>query len=281
MTPRILKKSLLFIIAIILVLGLSISFQSLLAAWTAPAANPPTCATGNAGCDAPLNAGPLIQLKSGALWLNTNGLSPYGLIVENGKVGIGTVAPQDKLDVEGGSIVVNRYSGYSASGLYLSSTIGPTHYNWRITAQDQVGAALEFGPSTAPGSLTWDTPKMVIMQSGNVGIGTTNPNAKLSTYNQTCPSGWNCHISTWDIAAQSAQLYGILKVSGNVYANDYWIAAAGKWASQGVPQGTWCGRQGRWTCMGYTPPSCPSGYSSGLICEDCPASGNYYTCVKN
>ena len=93
MTPRILKKSLLFIIAIILVLGLSISFQSLLAAWTAPAANPPTCATGDAGCDAPLNAGPLIQLKSGALWLNTNGLSPYGLIVENGNVGIGTTGP--------------------------------------------------------------------------------------------------------------------------------------------------------------------------------------------
>ena len=127
----------------------------------------------------------------------------------------------------------------------------------------------------------------IIYDNGNVGIGITNPNAKLSTYNQTCPSGWNCHISTWDIAAQSAQLYGILKVGsdasfgGNVSANDYWIAAAGKWASQGVPQGTWCGRQGRWTCMGYTPPSCPSGYSSGLICEDCPASGNYYTCVKN
>ena len=91
----------------------------------------------------------------------------------------------------------------------------------------------------------------IIYDTGsNVGIGTTNPGQKLD-------------------------------VAGNVSANDYWIAAAGKWASQGVPQGTWCGRQGRWTCMGYTPPSCPSGYSSGLICEDCPASGNYYTCVKN
>ena len=43
MTLKFFKKSLLFIIAIILVLGLSISFQSLLAAWTAPLANPPTC----------------------------------------------------------------------------------------------------------------------------------------------------------------------------------------------------------------------------------------------
>ena len=101
MTPRILKKSLLLIIAIILVLGLSVSFQSLLAAWTAPAANPPTCSTGDPGCDAPLNAGPLIQPKSGALWLNTNDLSPYGLIVENGNVGIGTASPGAKLEVAG------------------------------------------------------------------------------------------------------------------------------------------------------------------------------------
>ena len=96
MTLKFFKKSLLFISAIFLVLGLSISFQSLLAAWTAPTANPPTCAAGNPGCDAPLNAGPLIQPKSGALWLNTNGLSPYGLIVESGKVGIGTTNPSEK-----------------------------------------------------------------------------------------------------------------------------------------------------------------------------------------
>lgn len=46
------KKFSLLIIAIILTLGLSISFQSLLAAWTAPLANPPTCLIGNPGCDA-------------------------------------------------------------------------------------------------------------------------------------------------------------------------------------------------------------------------------------
>ena len=122
MTPRILKKSLLFIIAIILVLGLSVSFQSLLAAWTAPAANPPTCATGDAGCDAPLNVGPLIQPKSGALWLNTNGLSPYGLIVENGNVGIGTTGPGQKLDVVGNIKASGSFMGQGGKNI--------THLPW-------------------------------------------------------------------------------------------------------------------------------------------------------
>ena len=116
------KISLFFIIAIILVLGLSISFQSLLAAWIAPAANPPTCATGNAGCDAPLNAGPLIQLKSGALWLNTSGLSPYGLIVENGKVGIGTASPGQKLDVVGNIKASGSFMGQGGKNI--------THLPW-------------------------------------------------------------------------------------------------------------------------------------------------------
>ncbi len=107
------------------------------------------------------------------LYLTSNG---SGITIDaGGNVGIGTTTPQDKLDVEGGSIVVNRYAGNFSSGLYLTSTIGPTHYNWRITAQDQVSDALEFGSSTGPGVTTWAAPAMVIKQSGNVGIGTTSP----------------------------------------------------------------------------------------------------------
>ncbi|MBW2562399.1 MAG: hypothetical protein JRE40_16325, partial [Deltaproteobacteria bacterium] len=53
-----------FFIAIILTLGLSISFQSLLAAWTAPTATPPD---GNVG--EPINSGPGNQIKTGGLGL--------------------------------------------------------------------------------------------------------------------------------------------------------------------------------------------------------------------
>jgi len=89
----VIKQASLFFGLIILTLGLSISLQSILAAWTGPLAGPPTCTAGNPGCDAPLNSGPLMQLKTGALWLNSNGISPYGLIIEKGKVFINTTTP--------------------------------------------------------------------------------------------------------------------------------------------------------------------------------------------
>ena len=106
MSSKHFKISLLLITAVILTLGLSISFQSLLAAWTAPLANPATCNTGDPGCDEPLNTGPLIQTKSGALWINT-GTSPLGLIVEKGKVGVNTTTPAATLDVNGAAKTTN------------------------------------------------------------------------------------------------------------------------------------------------------------------------------
>ena len=220
MTPRILKKSLLFIIAIILVLGLSVSFQSLLAAWTAPAANPPTCATGNPGCDAPLNAGPLIQPKSGALWLNTNGLSPYGLIVETGNVGIGTVSPGAKLEVAGqvkitgGTPGANKVLTSDANGLASWQT--PASFSEADTLQTVTtrgnttslglvvngqtinhqtnnffyvnsydGLQLRINSDGAGASNfqinnSANSSVLTVTNAGNVGIGTASPGAKLN-----------------------------------------------------------------------------------------------------
>jgi hypothetical protein len=52
-------------------------------------------------------------------------------------------------------------------------------------------------------------------------IGQNNYNlywkGRIITYEQTCPAGWDCHIQTWDIAAQSAKLYGHLIVEGASY----------------------------------------------------------------
>ena len=91
------------LITIILTLGLSISFQSLLAAWTAPLGNPPTCLTGDPGCDEPINKGSLLQSKGGPLLINTDNSATTGLVVY-GNVGVGTISPAYKLEVEGGAI---------------------------------------------------------------------------------------------------------------------------------------------------------------------------------
>ena len=102
------KISLLFITAIILTFGLSISFQSLLAAWTAPLANPPTCLTGDPGCDGPINIGSFQQTKGGPLRVNADNLAATGFVAY-GNVGIGTTAPGYKLDVQGGNTNITNY----------------------------------------------------------------------------------------------------------------------------------------------------------------------------
>ncbi|MFH1583031.1 MAG: hypothetical protein ABIB72_01785, partial [Candidatus Falkowbacteria bacterium] len=215
------KILLLFIAAIFLTLGLSISFQSLIAAYTAPLANPPTCSVGNPGCDAPLNSGPFIQTKTGALWINTDGLSPYGLIVEKGNVGIGTTEPGAKLNIINddtygqrdvkigffdltprtsyGILSRNTYnnkpSNFNSMGVYgLAQGTGGTNYGTRGYASN---GATNFGlMGTAYGVANYNYGVYAFASgatnnygiyssadknyfSGNVGIGTTNPVAKL------------------------------------------------------------------------------------------------------
>lgn len=107
--------SFLFIIA--LTLGLSISFQSLLAAWTAPLANPSTCVSGNPGCNAPVNDSATAQYKAGALGVGGI-LRGYSTAVFDGNVGIGTASPGAKLEVAG---QVKITGGTPGAGKILTS----------------------------------------------------------------------------------------------------------------------------------------------------------------
>jgi hypothetical protein len=75
-------------------------------AWTSPPGAPPTCPSGEPGCETPLHTGTAGQSKTGGLLLNTGGAST-GLIVEHGNVGIGTLTPGAKLDVKGGGVIIN------------------------------------------------------------------------------------------------------------------------------------------------------------------------------
>src|SRR3990167_910366 len=63
--------------------------------FTEPSSSPPGLNT-----PAPLNVSSSGQSKAGGLILNTGGAS-YGLIVDQGSVGIGTQSPTQKLDVIG------------------------------------------------------------------------------------------------------------------------------------------------------------------------------------
>jgi len=204
------KNFFLFTAAVILILGLSISFQSLLAAWTAPSVNPPTCASGKLGCDAPLNIGPLAQTKLGALRIvNQNyPASPYGLIVENGNIGIGTAGPDNKLTVNGGGLTGSGINNvFRLSGGTMTSVNDATGLLFiQRDANDDYGAAIRsVNTQSTP---NWLNPrldffvqnpdtntqanigvKMSILGNGNVGIGTTNPSSKLEVAGQVKITG--------------------------------------------------------------------------------------------
>ena len=90
---------------IILALFIAVGTGYIFADWSAPTSTPPTCVAGTPGCDAPLNVGYGGQVKQGNLdikgLINSTTSTVNGLIVENGNVGIGTIAPAQKLDVTG------------------------------------------------------------------------------------------------------------------------------------------------------------------------------------
>ncbi len=77
----------------VLVLCSAIAFYA--GAWTEPSGDAPTN-----NVSAPLNTSITGQSKAGGLILNVNG-ADYGLIVQNGNVGIGNSSPLYKLDVSG------------------------------------------------------------------------------------------------------------------------------------------------------------------------------------
>lgn len=103
-------------------LGAALLFVVVAQAWTGPLSSPPTCVSGNPGCDAPLNVSGTAQTKVGGLQLNTN-LNTNGLIVY-GNVGVGVASPNAKLSI-GNNVApagaLNAYSKYQLM-LYDSGT---------------------------------------------------------------------------------------------------------------------------------------------------------------
>ena len=110
-----LKFSAILIITIVLVLGASISLQSLLAAWTAPTADPPGDNT-----NSPIyNAGTVdLPIVDKPLTINDNfyiGADNFFVNNTSGDVGIGTVNPSEKLEVDG-NIKINNEIIFTGGG---------------------------------------------------------------------------------------------------------------------------------------------------------------------
>jgi len=126
--------------------GITIKIAS---AWVEPTAMPPG---GNIA--APLNTGNVGQSKVGGLTLNVGG-STYGLIVQNGLVGIGTTAPGEKLEVNGNILLTggnsNDNNSNTNSPVYTIKNVAAPVNDTDVATKGYVDAA---SGGTASDSLT-------------------------------------------------------------------------------------------------------------------------------
>ncbi|KKW35336.1 MAG: hypothetical protein UY83_C0010G0004 [Candidatus Adlerbacteria bacterium GW2011_GWA1_54_10] len=199
-----------------LALSLALLLAGAVAAWTGPSSAPP-----NGNVAAPVNVSGTAQVKSGGFWASsvgsdagfcigsscitswpadgsgftgsgsTNYLTKFigatalgnSLIYDNGtNVGIGTASPGYKLDVNG-----EVRLGSSANGglrvISMSSNsvnLRPSISNGSITLTDDSGDAAR---------------GMTIANGGNVGIGATSPNGKLTIVNSAGGVGVSNYLS--------------------------------------------------------------------------------------
>ena len=173
------------------VLVFSVSASYLIFAWTAPGSTPPG---GNVA--APINTGSTAQTKAGSLHSN-NRISASSNIYSTG----GSIYTSNgSIYTNNGSIYTNNgglgSTANSSTGGYLSltnsskTTLG-TAQRWTIyNMTGSYGDSLQFWAyDTAGCGGGLCTSRMTITDSGNVGIGTASPAAKLDVAGQIKISG--------------------------------------------------------------------------------------------
>jgi len=127
-----------------------------------------------------------LNTNGGPLYLGTSAASTL-LTITGSSVGIGTALPSSKLEVYGGDLKISK--DYSFGWRY--SDVNSNMYNYIYNSYDDttIGLAYRSGGWTSSQTVTshnfqtytsstWVS-RLVILQNGNVGIGTTDPTATL------------------------------------------------------------------------------------------------------
>ncbi|MGA1867046.1 MAG: tail fiber domain-containing protein [bacterium] len=196
---------------------------------------------------------PYIQLDDedtgGVAWNIENGREAGGVlgfyydgtkivIKSNGNVGIGTTTPNAKLDVyeagDGYGVIISGPNGYSVRGgsLKLSrpgndagdSDMGFANLNGTIVIDDN---AVEAGLTHSTALFAFKSTGDLLVNTGNLGIGTTSPGEKLDVNGTVKATAFNLNgdvITTWPSGGGSGDGHSLDATDGSpidvVYVNN-------------------------------------------------------------
>ena len=189
-----LKIQLKFIITIVLVLGFSISLQSLIAAWQEPTVSPPGDNT-----DTPINRGSVTQDKLGGL--NIGGSMGVGQdLIINGRMAINTSTSSSRLKLLDNSGGPDIY--IEGIGVNPEMALGNNLNYWSIYSDETNSDELRFWRGDNRMALT-DSGTLKIKEicdeagnncidisAGMGGIGSVPKNAVVAFNSTACPSDW-------------------------------------------------------------------------------------------
>lgn len=115
---------------------------------------------------------------------NNNPSQPWQKVIleENGKVGIGTNFPNSRLQVEGdiSSSGSNQRIGFSTNETFTNVTGTIAHYGMSLFRNSANEPGVSFSGYYGLNFYTTGNERMRIVSNGNVGIGSINPDEKLT-----------------------------------------------------------------------------------------------------
>jgi len=142
------------------------------------------------------NAQGTVRYNHNTDYMSFSSSGDYFFDTSNGSVGIGTITPGQRLDVINGAI---RISSSGETKIFFRETIAADTYadRWTIGNDDAINNAFVFSTGA-----NFASPKLVILDDGNVGIGETDPDAKLDVRSTTGQVGLTVGNTTGDTRLQ-------------------------------------------------------------------------------